>query len=123
MVEGDPDLFGAGNCYDLRQYKNYTLFCPYAYRLLEDQRVVMVKDLSVEYKYLDRDSEFFYQARLKADQKLAGKYNETIGRWRNMPLEKVSYVKVTRGFLNEFFLERYSCIARRFVLNEYKNLI
>lgn len=79
MVEGDEDLFAAGNCYDLLEYKNYTLFCPYAYRLPNDPRQVMVKDLSVEYKYLGNDSEFFYQARLKASRKVAGVYNKTVG--------------------------------------------
>lgn len=80
MVEGDPDLFAAGNCYNYMEYKNYTLFCPYAYRTHNDSQVVMVKDLSVEYKYLTNSSEFFWQARLKADSKLLGPYNETKGR-------------------------------------------
>ena len=80
MVEGDPDLFAAGNCYDYMQYKNYTLFCPYAYRLPNASEAIMVKDLSVEYKYLGNGSEFFWSARQKAEQKLEEKYNETLGR-------------------------------------------
>jgi len=79
MVEGDDDIFAAGNCYDAREYKTYSLFCPYAYRLPADHGRIMVKDLSVEYKYLGTDSEFFYQARLKAQKKLTSAYNMTIG--------------------------------------------
>ena len=80
MVEGDPDLFAAGNCYDYMEYKNYTLFCPYAYRLPNDSSEIMVKDLSVEYKYLGNESEFFWSARLKAENKLKQEYNVTKGR-------------------------------------------
>ncbi|KAI0228639.1 hypothetical protein LSAT2_020907, partial [Lamellibrachia satsuma] len=64
MVEGDPVLFAAGNCYDNKQYKDYELFCPYAYRMHDEPNKIMVKDLSLEYKYLGNDSEFFYQARM-----------------------------------------------------------
>lgn len=88
MVESDDELFGAGNCYDRGEYKNYGLFCPYAHRVLkpdDSERApaagtIVVKDLSVEYHYMDKDSEFFYQARLKAERKLAGVYNTTIGK-------------------------------------------
>ena len=31
-TELSDDIFAFGNCYDEKQYKNYTLFCPYAYR-------------------------------------------------------------------------------------------
>ena len=79
MVEGDDDLFAAGNCYDSMQFKNYTLFCPYGYRLPNDSTIIMVKDLSVEYKYLGNDSEFFHIPKMNAERKLKGKYNETIG--------------------------------------------
>ena len=78
MVEGDPDLFAAGNCYDFFEYKEYKLFCPFAYRL--PNGTIMVKDLSVEYYYLGNSSEFFYQARLNAARKLMGNYNETVGK-------------------------------------------
>ncbi len=81
MVEGDDDLFAAGNCYDFMEYKNYTLFCPYAYRLPNVSSEIMVKDLSVEYKYLTNQSEFFWSARLKAENKLKEKYNETHGKY------------------------------------------
>ena len=78
MVDGNPDVFGAGNCYDFQEYKGYYLFCPYAYRLTNDSSQIMVKDLSVEYKYLGNGSEFFYSARLKAAKKLQN-YNVTVG--------------------------------------------
>lgn len=81
MVEGDPVLFAAGNCYDYKQYKDYVLFCPYAYRMHDNPNKIMVKDLSLEYKYLGNDSEFFYQARVKAYRKLAGPFNDTDGEY------------------------------------------
>jgi hypothetical protein len=65
MVEFDEDIFAAGNCYDQFQYKDYALFCPYAYRLPEGQ--ILVKDLAVEYKYLSNTSEWFYIARKHAE--------------------------------------------------------
>ncbi|XP_064610873.1 LOW QUALITY PROTEIN: probable G-protein coupled receptor CG31760 [Liolophura sinensis] len=64
MVEGDPDIFAAGNCYDKYEFKDYHLFCPFSYRL-RDGRII-VKDLSLEYQYLDSTSEFFFRAREKA---------------------------------------------------------
>lgn len=66
MVEFDDNIFAAGNCYDERQYKNYTLFCPFAYRLPDGN--ILVKDLAVEYKYLTNTSEFFYAARTNAER-------------------------------------------------------
>jgi hypothetical protein len=66
MVEFDDDIFAAGNCYDKLEYKNYTLFCPFAYRLPEGN--ILVKDLAVEYKYLSNTSEFFYVARKNAER-------------------------------------------------------
>jgi len=65
MVEFDEDIFAAGNCYDQFQYKDYVLFCPYAYRL--PQGPIRVKDLAVEYKYLSNTSEWFYIARKHAE--------------------------------------------------------
>ncbi|XP_071508812.1 uncharacterized protein [Diadema antillarum] len=67
-VENDPNIFAFGNCYDKLQFRNYTLFCPFAYR--QPNGVINVKDLSVEYKYLTNESEWFYQARMKVDQVL-----------------------------------------------------
>lgn len=64
MVEFDDDIFAAGNCYDQYQYKDYWLFCPYAYRLPEG--TILVKDLAVEYKYHSNTSEWFYIARKNA---------------------------------------------------------
>ncbi|VVC95275.1 unnamed protein product [Leptidea sinapis] len=66
MVEFDDDVFGAGNCYDQYQYKDYQLFCPFAYRLPEGP--VLAKDLAVEYKYLSNTSEWFYIARKNAER-------------------------------------------------------
>ncbi|KAF5305326.1 hypothetical protein FQR65_LT07752 [Abscondita terminalis] len=66
MVEFDNDIFAAGNCYDQYQYKDYWLFCPYAYRLPEGP--ILVKDLAVEYKYLSNTSEWFYIARKNAEK-------------------------------------------------------
>lgn len=65
MVEFDDDIFAAGNCYDQYQYKDYLLFCPYAYRLPEG--TILVKDLAVEYNYLSNTSEWFYIARKNAE--------------------------------------------------------
>lgn len=81
MVEGDPNLFAAGNCYDEYEFKDYKLFCPYAYRLLNDSAQIMVKDLSVEYMYLDEDSEFFFVPRIMANKKLRKHYPENHGEW------------------------------------------
>lgn len=73
MVEFDNDIFAAGNCYDQYQYKDYWLFCPYAYRLSEG--TVLVKDLAVEYKYHSNTSEWFYIARKNAE-KVIRNYNQ-----------------------------------------------
>lgn len=66
MVELNDVIFAAGNCYDKHQYKDYLLFCPYAYRLPEGG--ILVKDLAVEYNYLGNTSEWFFIARQKADR-------------------------------------------------------
>lgn len=73
MVEFDNDIFAAGNCYDQYQYKDYWLFCPYAYRLPEGS--ILVKDLAVEYKYLSNTSEWFYIARKNAENVIRN-YNQ-----------------------------------------------
>ncbi|KAK3610032.1 hypothetical protein CHS0354_032381 [Potamilus streckersoni] len=75
MVEGDPVIFAAGNCHDKEEYKNYYLFCPYAYRTENGQ--INVKDLSVEYDYLGNDSEWFYMARMSASK--LENFNFTVG--------------------------------------------
>ncbi|KAK6982236.1 hypothetical protein BgiMline_017606 [Biomphalaria glabrata] len=64
IVEGDPEIFAAGNCYDKYEFRDYYLFCPYSYRM-EDGRI-NVKDLSLEYDYLGNTSMWFYSARMKA---------------------------------------------------------
>ncbi|XP_032778389.2 LOW QUALITY PROTEIN: probable G-protein coupled receptor 158 [Daphnia magna] len=66
MIEMDEDIFAAGNCYDKYQYKDYVLFCPFAYRMLEGP--ILAKDLAVEYKYLANTSEWFYIARKNAER-------------------------------------------------------
>lgn len=66
MVEFDDDIFAAGNCYDQYQYKDYQLFCPFAYRLPEGP--ILAKDLAIEYKYLSNTSEWFYIARKNAER-------------------------------------------------------
>ncbi|KAJ1524319.1 hypothetical protein ONE63_010827 [Megalurothrips usitatus] len=66
MVEFDDDIFAAGNCYDAFQYKDYELFCPFAYRLPDGP--ILVKDLAVEYKYLGNSSEWFFIARKNAER-------------------------------------------------------
>lgn len=77
IVESDDDIFAAGNCYDKDEFKNYHLFCPFAYRL-EDGRI-NVKDLSLEYDYLGNTSEFFFSARMKTAH--LENFNVTKGRW------------------------------------------
>lgn len=66
MVELDEDIFAAGNCYDKYEYKDYTLFCPFAYRLPEGN--ILVKNLAVEYKYMSNTSEWFFFARKNAER-------------------------------------------------------
>ncbi|GFS15673.1 G-protein-coupled receptor 158 [Elysia marginata] len=66
IVEADPDIFAAGNCYDKDEFKDYHLFCPFSHRT-EDGRIT-IKDLSLEYPYLGNDSDFFYSARIRASK-------------------------------------------------------
>jgi G protein-coupled receptor 158 len=77
MLEGDQEIFAAGNCYDKKEFKNYRLFCPYSHRT-EDGKI-NVKDLSVEYDYLGNDSEWFYSARVKANK--LENFNYTFGKY------------------------------------------
>lgn len=77
MVEGDPDIFAAGNCYDHQEYKNRHLFCPYAYRT--ENGSINVKDLSIEYDYLGNGSEWFYEARQHAEK--IENFNFTVGKF------------------------------------------
>ena len=60
MIESNEMIFGAGNCYDGLQYKNYSLFCPFAYKSPVVQGHVLAKDLAVEYKYLKPSSTWFW---------------------------------------------------------------
>jgi hypothetical protein len=82
MVEFDEDIFAAGNCYDQFQYKDYVLFCPYAYRLPEGP--ILVKDLAVEYKYLSNTSEWFYIARKHAENVIRNYSQFSRGESRNV---------------------------------------
>lgn len=66
MVELNEDIFAAGNCYDKYEYKDYILFCPFAYRLPEGN--ILVKNLAVEYKYMSNTSEWFFFARKNAER-------------------------------------------------------
>jgi len=88
LVEFDEDIFAAGNCYDGYQYKNYSLFCPYAYRLPEGK--ILVKDLSLEYKYLSNTSEWFYIARKNAESVI--KANEQTTKGECLDLLRVVFV-------------------------------
>jgi G protein-coupled receptor 158 len=76
LVEGDPDIFAGGNCHDYKQYKDYDIFCPYAYRT--ENGSINVKDLAIEYNYLGNDSEWFYEARKHAAN--VANFNFTIGK-------------------------------------------
>ena len=85
IVEGDPLIFAGGNCYDHAEYKDYYLFCPYAYRTEDGS--INVKDLSVEYDYLGNDSEWFYEARMRAGK--IKNFNFTVGKYINTTLSFV----------------------------------
>lgn len=89
MVEGDPEIFAAGNCYDNYEFKDYYLFCPYGYRMENGQ--INVKDLSVEYDFLGNDSEWFYSARLRS--KRVELFNYTIGTY-NLSTNKTNYLQM-----------------------------
>lgn len=112
IVEGDPDIFAGGNCYDALEFKNYPLFCPYAFRTPDG--LIHVKDLSMEYNYLGNDSEWFYVARKKASK--LDKFNYTRGNGYLYELEtayiatlrELSYVTVC--MLPEFLSVLHFCI-------------
>ena len=82
LVESDPDIFAAGNCYSYKEYKKYDLWCPFGYRMSNDSSQIMVKDLAVVYKYRGNESEFFWIPRQKAEEKLRRHYvNTSIGKY------------------------------------------
>ena len=60
------------------QYKDYSLFCPFAYRMLEGP--ILAKDLAVEYKYLANTSEWFYIARKNAERVIRNMTSLTKGK-------------------------------------------
>ncbi|BFZ12928.1 hypothetical protein BsWGS_15967 [Bradybaena similaris] len=98
IVESDEDIFAAGNCYDKDEFKNYHLFCPFAYRL-EDGRI-NVKDLSLEYDYLGNTSEFFFSARMKTAHLENFNITKGVLQWRYndtalMPMEDDSIISVS----------------------------
>lgn len=103
MVEGDPDIFAAGNCYDHKEYKNRHLFCPYAYRT--ENGTINVKDLSIEYDYLGNGSEWFYEARQHAEQ--IENFNFTVGKFSIFtvfPSYSLSHTPSLSLFHSELFL-------------------
>ncbi|XP_038066965.1 uncharacterized protein LOC119736991 [Patiria miniata] len=67
-VENDDDIFAFGNCYDAHEFLDYSIFCPYAYRLPDGG--IRVKDLSLAYPYLTNDSEWFFEARRNVERLL-----------------------------------------------------
>lgn len=78
LAESDPDIFGAGNCYDHRAYKDRYLFCPYAYRT--ENGSINVKDLSMQYDYLGNETEWFYEAKKRAAN--LDNFNITVGKFK-----------------------------------------
>ncbi|CAG9759271.1 unnamed protein product [Ceutorhynchus assimilis] len=104
MVEFDDVIFAAGNCYDQHQYKDYSLFCPYAYRLPEGQ--ILVKDLAVEYDYMGNSSEWFFRARKKAAN-VVKHYNQ----FSRAEEQEENYKGVIDKLRNEI-TEKESCIKR-----------
>jgi hypothetical protein len=67
IVESDPDIFAGGNCYDKYGFKDYYLFCAYAYRTSSEDNDINVKDLAVEYDYVaGNGSEWFATCRHNA---------------------------------------------------------
>lgn len=60
------------------QYKDYVLFCPFAFRMLEGP--ILAKDLAVEYKYLANTSEWFYIARKNAERVIRNMTSLTKGK-------------------------------------------
>ena len=77
LVESDPDIFGAGNCYDLNEFKNFGIFCPYAYRMGYN---IVVKDLAKTHHY-DRieetEHEWFHEIRRIAHNIIRNPENRT----------------------------------------------
>lgn len=76
MIESNEMIFGAGNCYDGLQYKNYSLFCPFAYKSPVVQGHILAKDLAVEYKYLKPSSTWFWNPK-----QLGGRMAENLARF------------------------------------------
>ncbi|CAH1779230.1 unnamed protein product [Owenia fusiformis] len=72
LVEENPDIFAAGNCYDYKEFKNYDLFCPYAHRYVDEPDKIVVKDLSIGYYYVSNGTEYewFSKIREKANMKV-----------------------------------------------------
>ncbi|XKL66791.1 hypothetical protein PGB90_010211 [Kerria lacca] len=77
MVEFNENIFAAGNCYDKYQYKDYLLFCPFAYRLPEGR--LLAKNLGLEYNYFGNTSEWFFQARKNAEKVIKKKKSFSYG--------------------------------------------
>ncbi|XP_065314395.1 metabotropic glycine receptor-like [Gordionus sp. m RMFG-2023] len=99
MVESDVNIFAAGNCYDKYEYKDYYLFCPFSHYLPDGKRI-LVKDLSVQYKYMGNESEWFHSSKMWAKnlsrfQKLKGVYNMRYNGSADAPEEREEILAVT----------------------------
>lgn len=125
MLEGDAEIFAAGNCYDYKEFNNYELFCPYAHRI--DDGTINVKDLSIVYPYLGNDSEWFHSARMRASK--LHNFNYTTGRTVLLCKDNLItlqgdpdqigsklYVFLKYGF--QIVSERHSCIHRIMIRNK-----
>ena len=90
MIESNEMIFGAGNCYDGLQYKNYSLFCPFAYKSPVVQGNILAKDLAVEYKYLKPSSTWFWTPKQKG-----GEMAENLIRFETGKVDFIIELKVT----------------------------
>ncbi len=116
MLEMNEDIFAAGNCYDASQYKDYFLFCPYAYRLPEGP--ILAKDLALGYNYLSNTSEFFFIARNRAEQVIkAGKSFRT-SKNKHFPFDLLmSLSLVLKASSSCFRHEMLFCLQNNFLGN------
>lgn len=108
MVEFDDDIFAAGNCYDQYQYKEYQLFCPFAYRLPEGP--ILAKDLAVEYKYLSNTSEWFYIARKNAERTI--KQNSQYSRGKIITIPYIIQIITIPCFTNRIVVLTYFTVFK-----------
>ncbi|KAI3386503.1 hypothetical protein SNEBB_005303 [Seison nebaliae] len=109
MVDANENIYAAGNCYDENEFNlsipissktgNEKLFCPYAYR--HNSTLIVTKDLSAQYNYMEEDNDWFSNARNKAVGKLKDYYQEkihdvqSISYYRNKSFQKKSSLEVS----------------------------